>query len=230
MHSMRAEHPPHSTRSDRGSILIWSAASLLVATFAVVLVHEFHSRTSSAPLNLMAVEVVPEAPAAPARPRIALPNTPSQTAEATPAASVPQQEVAVTTAVATKTAKPSMKTKAPAGVTYDGRPVRKARTIRMEVTAYSPDERSCGKSADGITASGYSVWTNGMKLVAADTRVLPFNSLVSIPGYNNGRPVPVLDRGGAIKGNKLDLLFPTHEQAMQFGRKHLTVTVWEYAD
>lgn len=116
------------------------------------------------------------------------------------------------------------------GPTFDHRPLRQARTIQMVVTAYSPDERSCGKWADGITASGYSVWTNGMKLVAADTRILPFRSVITVPDYHEGRPVPVLDRGGAIKGNRLDLLFPTHEEALKWGRRTLTVTVWEYAD
>ncbi len=113
---------------------------------------------------------------------------------------------------------------------FDGRPIRRKRTMNMVVTGYSPDARSCGASADGITASGYSVWTNGMFLVAADTRLLPFGTLVSIPGYNDGQPVPVLDRGGAIKGHRLDLLFPTHEIALQWGRQSLPVTVWEYAD
>ncbi len=114
--------------------------------------------------------------------------------------------------------------------TFNGRPLRKARTMAMTVTAYSPDERSCGKWADGKTASGYSVWTNGMKLVAADTRLLPFNSIISVPGYHQGKPVPVLDRGGAIKGHRLDVLYPTHEVAMQWGVQEIEVTVWEYAD
>lgn len=113
---------------------------------------------------------------------------------------------------------------------FNGRPVRAAYTIRMRVTAYSPDERSCGASADGITASGYSVFTNGGALVAADPRVLPLGSLVSIPGYDGGAVVPVLDVGGAIKGNRLDVLYPTHEVAMQWGVRDLEVTVWEYAD
>jgi 3D (Asp-Asp-Asp) domain-containing protein len=113
---------------------------------------------------------------------------------------------------------------------FDGRAVRPSRIIWMETTAYSPDERSCGEWADGVTASNRSVWTNGMKLVAADTRVLKMHSLVSIPGYHNEEIVPVLDRGGAIKGNKLDLLYPTHERALQWGRQRLPVTVWEYVD
>jgi 3D (Asp-Asp-Asp) domain-containing protein len=113
---------------------------------------------------------------------------------------------------------------------FNGRPIRVARTMTMRVTAYSPDARSCGDHADGITASGYSVLTNGGKLVAADTSVLPFGSLVSIPGYDAGAVVPVLDRGGAIKGNRLDVLFPTHEEARLWGVRDLEVTVWEYAD
>lgn len=113
---------------------------------------------------------------------------------------------------------------------FNGRPVRPARTLRMLVTAYSPDAQSCGEFADGITASGYSVRTNGMKLVAADTTRLPFGSMLSIPGYDDGYIVPVLDRGGAIKGNHLDVLFPTHDQALQWGVQHVDVTIWEYAD
>lgn len=113
---------------------------------------------------------------------------------------------------------------------FNGRPIRPARTMTMTVTGYSPDARSCGDSADGLTATLHSVTTNAMKLVAADTRVLPYGSMVSIPGYDSGQIVPVLDCGGAIKGRKLDLMFPTHEEARQWGRKTLKVTVWEYAD
>lgn len=113
---------------------------------------------------------------------------------------------------------------------FNGRPVRQVRTVRMEVTGYSPDERSCGPSADGITATLHSVATNGMKLVAADPKVLRYGSMLSIPGYDGGNIVPVLDCGGAIKGNRLDLLFPTHEEARQWGRKTIRVVVWEYAD
>ncbi len=113
---------------------------------------------------------------------------------------------------------------------FNGRPVRPSRTVRMMVTAYSPDARSCGAFADGITASGYSVKTNGMRLVAADTALLPFGTMLSIPGYDDGYIVPVLDRGGAIKGDHLDALFPTHEAALQWGVQYLDVTIWEYAD
>ncbi len=110
---------------------------------------------------------------------------------------------------------------------FDGRPVRPVRTMTMTVTAYSPDARSCAPFDDGMTASGKSVWTNGMKLIAADKR-FRFGSLISVPGYNGSKPTPVLDRGAAIKGDRLDLLFPTHEQARQWGRRKVTITLWDY--
>jgi 3D (Asp-Asp-Asp) domain-containing protein len=113
---------------------------------------------------------------------------------------------------------------------FNGRPARPARKMWMVVTGYSPDARSCGDSADGRTATLHSVSTNGGKLVAADTRLRPSGTMLSIPGYDAGNVVPVLDCGGAIKGHRLDLLFPTHEQALKWGKKKMLVTVWEYAD
>jgi 3D (Asp-Asp-Asp) domain-containing protein len=113
---------------------------------------------------------------------------------------------------------------------FDGRPARPARQYWMTVTGYSPDERSCPGTADGLTATLHSVQTNNMKLVAADTSLLPYGSMLSIPGYDDQQIVPVLDCGGAIKGRRLDLLFPTHEAARKWGRQRLLVTVWEYCD
>lgn len=119
---------------------------------------------------------------------------------------------------------------------FCGRPVRPARTIMMKVTAYSPDARSCGDSADGITATLHSVETNGFRLVAADPKVLKMGAMLTVPGYDvcptsgESRIVPVLDVGGKIKGNRLDVLFETHEAALAWGVRDIPVVVWEYAD
>jgi 3D (Asp-Asp-Asp) domain-containing protein len=101
------------------------------------------------------------------------------------------------------------------------------RVIRMEVTAYCPCPKCCGENAQGITASGHDVSYNRSRFVAADTDLLPFGTKLSIPGYHGGATVEVIDRGGAIKGNKLDLFFPTHEEALQWGRQWLDVTIVE---
>ena len=113
---------------------------------------------------------------------------------------------------------------------FDARPVRPVRTIWMKVTAYSPDARSCGAFADGKTSTLHSVYTNAMRLVAADPKVLPEGSIISVPGYADGEVVPVLDRGGAIKGARLDVLMPTHSIARKWGVREIPVTVYEYAD
>ena len=100
----------------------------------------------------------------------------------------------------------------------------------MLVTAYSPDARSCGDSADGYTATMHSVETNAHQLVAADPTVLPYGSMLTVPGYASELIVPVLDCGGKIKGNHLDVLFKTHEEAVKWGVKRVMVTMWEYVD
>ena len=113
---------------------------------------------------------------------------------------------------------------------FNGRPARPSQIITMTVTAYSPDAASCGDSADGLTATLHSVETNNFNLVAADPRLLPYGSMLSIEGYSNGDIVPVLDCGGAIKGRHIDLLFPTHAEAREWGVKQIKVIVWKYVD
>jgi 3D (Asp-Asp-Asp) domain-containing protein len=113
---------------------------------------------------------------------------------------------------------------------FNGRPAKPAQVFTMTVTAYSPDAKSCGDSADGITATLHHVSTNDFHLVAADPTLLPYGSMLSIPGYADGKIVPVLDCGGAIKGHHIDLLFPTDAEACEWGVKKLRVTVWQYID
>lgn len=151
--------------------------------------------------------------------------------ESKPAVVAPLVEQPVVVVEEVATDEPEVVT-APAGYEryFDGRPIRAAKTMTMTVTAYSPDARSCPGTDDGYTATNHSVWTNAMKLVAADTDLLPYGSMVSIPGYADGAVVPVLDCGSAIKGKRLDVLYPTHEIALGWGRQKLKVTIWEYAD
>jgi len=87
------------------------------------------------------------------------------------------------------------------------------------VSAYCPCSRCCGQYADGVTASGQPAIG---KLVAAPKEI-PFGTIIFVPGYGFA---PVSDRGGAIRGRKLDLLFPTHRQALRWGRQRITVWIW----
>jgi len=96
---------------------------------------------------------------------------------------------------------------------------------RMKVTAYCPCEKCCGRWADGYTASGHKIKA-GEVFCAADP-VLPFDTLISITGYNDGLPVAVIDRGKKIIGNRLDVYFPTHAEAEAWGVKWLECKIYE---
>lgn len=100
-----------------------------------------------------------------------------------------------------------------------------SRVVVMEVTAYCPCPKCCGPNAQGITASGKTVDYADGRFVAADTAIFPFGTRFSVPGYHGGSAVEVVDRGGAIKGNKLDVFFPSHQTAVEWGRKQLAVTI-----
>lgn len=121
---------------------------------------------------------------------------------------------------------PPIPARAVAAPTVKVKPSRPAtRTIGMLVTAYCPCRKCCGKFSDGMTASGKDIYTNRSMFVAADTRLLKFGTMVSIPGYCGGRAVPVLDRGSKIRGRRLDVFFRSHSRARKWGKQYLDVKV-----
>lgn len=71
----------------------------------------------------------------------------------------------------------------------------------------------------GITASGKRAKPG---TIAADPAI-PFGVKMRVPGYGVGT---VWDRGGGIRGDHIDLFFKSHEAALRWGRKRLTVTMW----
>lgn len=99
----------------------------------------------------------------------------------------------------------------------------------FEVTAYTLREEECGKSPDdpyyGITASGKKV--KAWHTVAAP-KDIPFGTKIYIPYFkdkpNKGIFV-VEDRGGAIKGNRLDVYMESLSEALEFGRRKLEVYI-----
>ncbi|MHC4500108.1 MAG: 3D domain-containing protein [Planctomycetota bacterium] len=97
------------------------------------------------------------------------------------------------------------------------------RAVKMRVTAYCPCEKCCGEYSDGITACGRRIQPGDM-FVAADKKYA-FETKMKVPGYNNSEPVQVLDRGGAIRGDRLDVFFHSHEEALNWGVRYLLVKV-----
>jgi len=96
-------------------------------------------------------------------------------------------------------------------------------TVRMRVTAYCPCQKCCGEYSDGVTACGHRIRPGDV--FAASDRQYPFGTEMIVTGYNNDQPIKVLDRGGAIRGDRLDLFFHTHEEALQWGVKYVDVKV-----
>lgn len=88
---------------------------------------------------------------------------------------------------------------------------RETRTDVFTVTAYCPCEKCCGAYANGYTATGAKA-TQGVT-IAADPDVLPMGTEIELDGHT----YTVQDTGGAIKGNRLDLYFDNHEDAMRWG-------------
>jgi len=72
----------------------------------------------------------------------------------------------------------------------------------------------------GVTASGTKAKPGTL---AADTSRYPFGTIMYVPGYGYGR---VEDRGSAIQGNKIDLYFKSHKEALRWGRRQVEVSVW----
>ena len=108
-------------------------------------------------------------------------------------------------------------------VIQNSKPADQGYVVEMRVTAYCPCSKCCGSSADWITASGHKI-QHGETLVAADRRYA-FGTEMIIPGYNNDKPVKVLDRGGAIHGDHIDVFFTSHQQALNWGVKSLPVQI-----
>ncbi|OTN76629.1 hypothetical protein A5886_001707 [Enterococcus sp. 8G7_MSG3316] len=93
-------------------------------------------------------------------------------------------------------------------------------TLTMESTAYSSDPADT-LGGGTVTATGQNLLENPMA-VAVDPSVIPLGTRLYVEGY--GEAI-ASDTGGAIKGNIIDVHFPTNAQAEQWGRRTVKVTI-----
>lgn len=93
------------------------------------------------------------------------------------------------------------------------------------VTAYSPYDNQSGISADenpSVTSTGT---TPGWGTIAVDPAVIPYGTLLYVPGYGIGI---ASDTGAALRlyeGVAIDVYMDTYDEAIQWGSQTLDIIV-----
>lgn len=106
---------------------------------------------------------------------------------------------------------------------------RKRNNIQVQATAYTAND--AGMNGKGITFTETKVKQG--RTIAVDPSVIPLGSKVRIESetYPSINGVYIAeDIGGAIKGNRVDIYFVHKNDALQFGRRDVTVTILERGD
>ncbi|MED0904783.1 cell wall-binding protein EntA [Bacillus nitratireducens] len=126
------------------------------------------------------------------------------------------------------------KAQAPAPVKTATKPAVKAaetsepsggRELTVVATAYTAHPSENGGTYGGrvLTAMGHDLTANpNMKMIAVDPKVIPLGSKVWVEGY--GEAIAG-DTGGAIKGNRIDILLGSDSASQKWGRKTVKVKI-----
>lgn len=105
---------------------------------------------------------------------------------------------------------------------------KKSETITVEATHYTAYCDGC----TGITKMGDNVkstiYVNGLRVIAADPRVIPLGSIVTVE-LEDGTTfkASVRDVGGGIKGARIDVLVSSKNEAYRLGRQQAVITIIE---
>ena len=108
--------------------------------------------------------------------------------------------------------------------------IKKYKEIKVTATAYCPCEKCCGKwgknrpkdeNGEPIVYTASGAIAKAGRTIAVDPSVIPYGTEVII----NGKAFVAEDCGGAIKGSHIDIYFDTHKEALDFGKKDLTVYI-----
>lgn len=85
------------------------------------------------------------------------------------------------------------------------------------------------KGCSGITATGVDVrktiYYNGMRVIAVDPSIIPLFSIVQVTTPHETFKAIALDKGGAIKGHKVDILVADTNTAVKLGRHTVHIKV-----
>lgn len=95
------------------------------------------------------------------------------------------------------------------------------REMTVTSTAYTANCAGCS----GVTATGMNLKQNpNQKVIAVDPNVIPLGSKVYVEGYGTAIAG---DTGGSIRGNKIDVYFPSRSEALNWGRRQVNIKILE---
>ena len=139
-------------------------------------------------------------------------------ADSLPAVKEAHIAIPTVTVTPTPTKKPTNTPKPTSTPTPTCTPTPKLKYIgTFRATGYCPCGRCCGAGGGKHTASGTKPTAN--RTISTDPRVIKTGSHVFI----NGQEYIAEDTGSAIKGNRIDIFFKTHKEALKFGVKKIKV-------
>jgi 3D (Asp-Asp-Asp) domain-containing protein len=101
------------------------------------------------------------------------------------------------------------------------------RTIQVTATAYTA---FCDTGCTGVTATGLDVSETirheGKRIIATDPNVIPLGTDVTLR-LADGKHIEAVaaDTGGAIDGHRIDLLTGSKQEAINFGRQTVELTL-----
>lgn len=108
----------------------------------------------------------------------------------------------------------------------DNTPATQGRSLNVLATYYLATCEGCS----GITATGLDVrsnWMpNGMRVISVDPSVIPLGTVVTVKTPYETFKAVAGDTGGAIVGNRIDILAPTLEYAQRMGGKVSAVVTY----
>lgn len=145
---------------------------------------------------------------------------------AVPSANVDKPDTTTFTTSTTEQTDPTVETTTPVTTAPS-----EEKWIEFTATAYCPCEKCCGvwatkrpldENGNPIVYGATGIVLRQGVSVAADTSTYPMGTQLEIEGMGI---YTVQDRGGSIKGNRIDIYFDNHDEAVVFGVQTIRVRV-----
>ncbi|PKR84972.1 3D domain-containing protein [Heyndrickxia camelliae] len=96
---------------------------------------------------------------------------------------------------------------------------KKVKEITVTATAYTVSCKGCS----GITATGINLKKHPKsKVISVDPKIIPLGTKVYVEGY--GYAIAA-DKGSSVKGNKIDVFYPTLKQCYKWGNKKVKIKI-----